>query len=177
MTRQVKVGDTVIDQFPVFDFDGYSKVSGQTSFDTEVWKDGVAQGTSVTISEIGSSGEYKISLIPDSPGWWKVEVDVNYNHDVMVFEYQAASGSMDEVYSSVRRLLGLSHENIFIDNTVYDPNLQLLDARVRIFDTGEHCDLATDGGSETDGLLGTYALSTIWQGINQFKTFKQTILT
>lgn len=175
MGREIQIGSTVIDQFPVFDVDGYTKRSGETVFDSSVWKDGIEQSVPVTISEIGSSGEYKLSFIPTSNGYWKVEVLIDFNKEIWFAEYDVIVGSIDAIYEMTRKVLGLSHENIFIDNTIYDPESQLLSARVRLFDTKAHCDLATDGGSETDGLIATYQLTTQWEAINQFKIFKQTL--
>jgi hypothetical protein len=84
----VDLGNDVVDQFPVWESDGVTKKSGETSFTTRVWKDGVAQATAVTIAEIGSTGEYKVSFIPDSVGTWTIEVVVAYNDDVWGGQYQ-----------------------------------------------------------------------------------------
>jgi hypothetical protein len=173
MSRVVPVGDPVIDQFPVFDLDGWSKVSGRTDFTATIWKDGVVQVIPVTIAEIGTSGEYKIEWTPTSFGYWRAEVLIGYNKERWGEGYDVETGDIQDIYEIVRRIAGLSHENIFIDNTVYDANTQLVAARVRIFDTKEHCDLATDGGSETLGLLASYTIDSVWEFVNQFKTFKQ----
>ena len=75
----------------------------------------------------------------------------------------------------LQKVLGLSQENIFIDNTVYDDDGQLVSSRVRVFDTKAHCDAASDGGSETTGLIATYDQTTVWEAVNQFMTYKQTV--
>lgn len=176
MSREVKVSEEVVDQFPVFDLDGYTKKSGETSFTKTIWQNGsVRSDIPVTISEIGSSpGEYKVSWTPDSVGFWMVEVDINYNKDVWVGDYDVVSAEAEDLESMIRRILGLGHENIFIDNTIYDSNAQLVSARTRIFDTKAHCDAATDGGSEIEGLIASYLLTTQWDVLNEFKIFKQT---
>jgi hypothetical protein len=173
MTRQVKINESVIDQFPVFDFDGYTKKTGETSFTSTLWRDGAVKAISVNINEIGTSGEYKVDFIPDQEGFWKLEILVDYNKDTFAFEYVTVTNDFDDLYAGIRRLLGLSHENAFIDNTVHDPDSQLLSARVRIFDSKANCDLATDGGSETTGLIATYTITTVYDGVNEFGTFKQ----
>jgi hypothetical protein len=164
-SRQIRVGDPVVDHFPVFDLDGYTKKSGETTFTSVLWKDGVESVVSVSISEIASSGEYKVSFTPDTVGVWSIQVFVNYNKD-----WWGA-----DIYAMVRRLLGLSHENIFIDETQYDADGQLVTARVRLFDSKTNCDAATDGGTETTGLIATYSLQTNWEAINEFQIFKQTL--
>lgn len=175
MTRQVIVGEAVVDLFPLFDFDGYSLKSGETVFTSSLWKNTVPSVIPVTVSEINSSGVYRVSFTPNSEGIWTVNVLANYNKDTWGAEYSAATGNQQDVINKLNRLLGLSHENIFIDNTSYDADTQLVLARVRLFDTKAHCDAATDGGSETDGLIATYQLTTTWEGLNQFQVFKQTL--
>lgn len=86
----------------------------------------------------------------------------------------ATGGQIQSIKDDIKRLLGLDHENIFIDNTAYDADEQLVSARVRLFDSKAHCDAATDGGSETAGLIATYALTTNWEAVNKFRIFKQT---
>jgi hypothetical protein len=174
MSREIRVGADVIDQFPIFGVDGYTKKSGETSFVSTVWKNGVVDSTAVAIAEIESSGEYRVEFVPDSVGFWMVEVLINYNKEIWNGEYDVRIGTVADLYEMLQRVLGLNHENIFIDNTEYDPNTQLVLARVRLFDSKAHCDAATDGGSETAGLIATYQLTTVWEGINRFQTFKQT---
>jgi hypothetical protein len=175
MARQVKTDVLVVDQFPVFEDDGYTKKSGETLFTPRIWLDGSPQAVPVSISEIGVSGEYKVEFTPNANGFWRVTVLIDYNKDIWGGEYEASTGSVEDLYNMVRRLLGLSHENIFIDETLYDGDTQLISARVRLFDTKANCDAATDGGSETTGLIATYTLTSSWEGINEFKVFKQVI--
>lgn len=79
---------------------------------------------------------------------------------------------VDDLASGIARLLGLSHENAFIDNTIYDPNSMLTSARVRIFDSRSNAQLATDGGSETDGLVATYSIEADYESIGMMKTYR-----
>ncbi len=174
MGRQIPAGEAVIDQFPIWEHDGYTKKTGETVFTVMVWLDGVVQAAIIpTVSEIGTSGEYKIEFQPDNTGFWTVEVLIDYNKDIWFGEYDAATGSIQDIYDVVMRIAGLSHENIFIDNTSYDADGQLISARVRLFDSGTNCDLATDGGSETTGMIASYTLNSVWDLVNQFQTFKQ----
>ena len=174
MSRQVKIGEVVVDSFPVFDLDGYSKKSGETFFTSVLRQDGIDSAVFVSISEIGVSGDYRINFTPDSVGVWMLDVFSDYSKEWWGGEYVAMDGDISDVYSMVRRVLGLSHENIFIDETTYDADGQLVAARVRLFDSKVNCDAATDGGSEVVGLLSTYSLTTTWDVVNQFNIFKQT---
>lgn len=187
MTRKVQAGETIVDSFPAIDFDGYSRVTGLSTFVFWVYRDGVADATPVAVSEIDSTGEYKIELNAGTASFLKVQVLIDYNKDIYEWEFDVRNLSaqdledhlnlvdiqLDELNEMIKRVLGLSQENVYIDNTVYDADSQLLTSRVRLYDTKEHCDAATDGGNETEGLLATYTQTTDWQTINQFRFYKQ----
>lgn len=79
MSRQAQVNSVVRDQFPVFESDGYTKRSGETAFDTSLWVDGTLSSVSVSISEIGVSGEYEVTFIPNSLGTWVLEIAIPFN--------------------------------------------------------------------------------------------------
>jgi len=95
MSRQIQIGDIVVDQFPALDFDGYSKVSGLAAFTASIWKDGVVQATPVTITEIGTNGDYKVSFTPDAAGFWRVEVLIDYNKDIWHNECEVGNDLVD----------------------------------------------------------------------------------
>lgn len=180
MARELPVNIDAVDQFPVFDFDGINKKSGlgASDFDVKIYKDGALQGAySYTISEIGTTGDYKIEWIPGSVGYWVIEVYIQYNYEWWGGEYDVFEGSQTDIYEMVRRALGLIHENIFIDETVYNVNNQLVSARVRVFDSKTDCDNATDGGNPPvdPEAIATYQVTTEWEGINKYKIFKQTL--
>jgi hypothetical protein len=128
----------------------------------------------VTITEIGASGEYKIELSSSVVGFVKVQILIDYNKDLWEWEFDVGVGSMTDIYEMIQRILGLTQENVFIDNTVYDADGQLINSRVRIFDSKANCDVATDGGTETTGLIATYEQTTAWEALNQFSIYKQT---
>ncbi len=87
MARIVTLGDTAIDQFPVWDSDGYTKKSGETVFTCRLWKDGSESPVVPAISEIGTSGEYGVSFVPDAVGVWVLEIIPEYNNDVWTAEF------------------------------------------------------------------------------------------
>ena len=63
-------------QFPLLQRnDWYTKISGEESNLTgAVWKDGVLDAVSVTIAEVGVTGEYKATFTPDDVGLWELEI-------------------------------------------------------------------------------------------------------
>ena len=70
------------------------------------------------------------------------------------------------------RVLGMVHENAFIDNTIHDIDGQLIAARVRIFDSKANVELATDGGAETTGLIAVYEMSTVYESKGQMGNYR-----
>lgn len=80
--------------------------------------------------------------------------------------------SFDELAAALARLLGLSHENAFIDNTEFDAFGSMVSARVRIFNSKTNAEAATDGGSETTGLLATYQVTTTYSNECRMGTYR-----
>jgi hypothetical protein len=68
--------------------------------------------------------------------------------------------------SDSKRLLGLLHENIFIDNPIYDVDGNLISARVRIYSTSG--DVGTD-----NNVIGTYLIAVTASGVGKFLTWSQ----
>lgn len=81
---------------------------------------------------------------------------------------------IDQVKDDLKRMLGLAQENQFLDNTVFDVFGQVTSARIRIFDSKANCDAATDGGSETTGLVASYTITGVWESQGRVATYKQT---
>lgn len=67
---------------------------------------------------------------------------------------------------SLKRVLGLAHENIFIDNPVYDNDGNLTSARVRIYSN------SSDVGT-SNGVIGAYQITAPSSAPGRFITWKQ----
>jgi len=168
MTREVQVNVPAIDQFPAFEDDGFTKRSGLIAgdFTTTVFKDSVIQALTVTITEVGSTGEYKTSFTPVSEGFYEVQILIDFNKEIRFRDYDVVTeltnavaieardiildieATVDQTAIDVTGVLGLLHQNSMIDNYTFDANDQLLSARLRVFaDAGSVP--PTAGGSET----------------------------
>jgi hypothetical protein len=79
MSREIELGAVITDTFAIFDVDNITRVSGQTVFTTVILREGVPVSIPVTIAEIGTSGEYKVTFTPTSTGYWKVQVYSAYD--------------------------------------------------------------------------------------------------
>jgi hypothetical protein len=80
--QTVDLGATILDQFPIYEPDGWTKITGETVFTVVLWRDGVEQAVPYTITEIGTSGEYVFEFTPDAAGKWVTEVGIDSTHTV-----------------------------------------------------------------------------------------------
>jgi len=79
----------------------------------------------------------------------------------IVLDRMMSGGSADDV----SRILGLVHENVYIDTTVYDANNNLTSARLRIYS-----DAASVG--TTSNVIGTYTITVTASGVGKFTNWK-----
>ncbi len=80
--------------------------------------------------------------------------------------YTAASNDNFDVVVDLKRSLGLMHENIYIDNPVYDTDNNLVSARVRIYSDPASVGTGAD-------VIGTYEITSVPSGAGMFTTWKQ----
>ena len=178
MSRDVIVNTLVTDQFPIYDIDGYAHVSGlvQEDFDVTIYHNGsIKPSYSFIISEI-LEGEYRFRFTPNLIGYWAVVIGNERYMQWREGSFDVAEASqISDIYEMVQRTLGLVHENMFIDTTIYDSNGQLTSARIIIFASKDDAELATDGGSSPPDPvpIATYVYTAVWNALNQYKTFLQ----
>jgi len=184
MTREEEVSVPIVDQFPAFEDDGFSKRSGllAAAFTATVFKDSVATAISVTITEIGTTGEYKTSFTPATVGFYELQVLIDFNKEIRFANYQVVpeltnpvsieardtvldiKTSTDDIEVQLTAVLGLLHQNSMIDNYTFDANDQLLSARVRVFANAASVP-STPGGSETSIL--EFAVEATYSDLNK----------
>ena len=182
MARHGYKDEVMDDQFPVWEPDGQTKKSGESSFTVTIYKDGVVQAAyAYTITEIGSLGVYKFTFTPDDTGFWFAEVFIPYNSQTWVLEADIEEAvTLADLKTLLERALGLMHENIFIDETVHDIDKMLLSCRVRLFASKTDADAATDGGNPPPGgtdpqHLWEYTATSVWDAVNELTTFRQVL--
>ena len=76
MTLQASVGELVQIQFPCFDIDGITPLTGKSDsdFGKLLLLDNTVSAVSMTVAEVGSTGRYVIRFTPDADGLWYAEV-------------------------------------------------------------------------------------------------------
>ena len=91
--RRVNARQQIIDHFPVYGTDGFTKVQSLTAGDltVTVYRDGQVATAQVAVAEIaGSPGEYRLSFTPDVAGLWEVEVAYAAGRQVYSEQYDVA---------------------------------------------------------------------------------------
>ena len=87
-----------------------------------------------------------------------------WSHNVSGHSSEDTFGGL--VNLGLKRLLGLTHENVYIDTPIYDGDNNLTSARVRIY---------SDAGSvgTSAGVIGTYEITAPGDGPGKFTTWSQ----
>jgi hypothetical protein len=77
MTLQASVGELVQIQFPAFDIDGITPLSGllDSDFSKLLIVDNIVSAQITTVAEVGSTGRYVLSFTPNANGLWYAEVE------------------------------------------------------------------------------------------------------
>ncbi len=78
----------------------------------------------------------------------------------------AVSAAVIENQDYLQRIIGLVHENIYIDQPVYDGDSNLTSARLRIYSN------PSDVGT-SNGVIGTYQITAPGDGAGRFVSWKQ----
>lgn len=126
-------------------------------------------------------GRYEAAWTPPSADVYSahffVYADAGHTIENIVYvraieQIVVTDASLDDLAAKIIRALGLLHENAFIDNTVHDALGSLVAARIRLFDSKANVEAATDGGSETVGLLATYEIETTYEADCRMGTYR-----
>jgi hypothetical protein len=133
----------------------------------------IPSNPNIPLTEDSTFFESTYSFIENRVPWADGEYYA-YAYDSLSFIVSVACFSVldDEevirsvLHNNVRRTLGLIHENIFIDQTVYNSDNNLISARVRIYKT------SGDVGT-SNGVIGTYMITADPDGPVKFNFWKQ----
>lgn len=165
------VKDQQVDEhFTVSDSNG-NLISGidTTAFTVYVYNPSgieVSSLVSGSFIELGN-GNYKYVFTPNSNGvWYAVVTHSVYFPWGKTDDIYVDSSDLSGIYEIVRRTLGLVHQNIYIDETVFDDNGNMTSARVRIYSD------AASVGSNTN-IIETYLITADATVCGQFNFWSQ----
>lgn len=175
MTVPASIGDPVV--LVLVLEDGNTTMFPQA----EIYATGASTPLAVVDLVHRAKGRYEGTWTPADIGTYTAlfitYVDAGHVVESMIYtregELVAVTQShIDDLAAKLIRVLGLVHENAFIDNTEWDINGQMLSARLRIFDSKAHAMAATDGGSETDGLIATYVIDSTYEALGRMRQYR-----
>lgn len=92
-----------------------------------------------------AEGLYTINYTPATEGYYNVIYQLYFdsNHTVDAgYEHQGEVLDVNSFRTNILRILGLAHENAVVDLQAYDVDGNLLQARVRSYDTGVNAQAA-----------------------------------
>jgi len=124
----------------------------------------------VNISEIGA-GYYRAEFVPDQVGTWYMNVfhplyfPWGKSDDIQVY-----TSDFNRLAGDLSRVLGLTQENYYLDNTNYIEHKGiklLINGRLRIYE--DAANVGTD-----NGVIATYKIISTWSGseLNTYKVIK-----
>jgi hypothetical protein len=165
----IKVGEVLNEDFTVIDGDR-DLVEGleDSDFTKDLFDpDGneVSDSIGVTISELGN-GNYRATLTLNSTGVWFLVV---YHPEYFPWgkrdSIQVFNSDFDSINDIITRIVGLSQENQYIDNTSYDDEDNLTSCRIRLYS------VQSSVGSSSN-VIATYLLTAGYNDDNQMEYFK-----
>lgn len=115
------------------------------------------------IYEIGG-GCYGKNLTFDDDWYGIIKWDTGGGSPVYAVEEYIAT-DVSDIATDIKRVLGLLHENIYIDNASYDSHNNLIGGRVRIYSD------AASVGSSSD-VIATYTITVDAPSEGKFTSFK-----
>ena len=127
----------------------------------------VSNSVGVSISELGN-GHYRAEFTPNQVGMWYMVV---YHDQYFPWgksdDIQVYTSDIGRIASELSKVLGLTQENYYLDNTVYveHQGAQLLTSgRIRIYSNA--ADVGTD-----NNVIETYQITSTWTG-HKLDTYK-----
>lgn len=119
----------------------------------------VSGSVTVTITELGD-GKYKATFTPNKAGSWILTVyHSTYFPGGKIANYLCVSEDITDAHSKLNRLLGLTHENIWVEHTWTGNNHT--SSVVELYDSKANAQ--THDGST--GLIAKYTVTVTYSGI------------
>lgn len=138
--RTTKTGEAFVDIVPVLDFDQVSRVSGQeeSDFSVRIYHEGeeVTGDISLTITEIGDSGNYAFAIADGFPsvGYYVIDVQVLYNDAFWRIDVEVHVHDIDSIFYVLSGGYGVEEVTLTLVDTNQD-DAPIVDALVNVMST------------------------------------------
>lgn len=164
-----RVGVIAYEDFSVTD-NANSLVAGidSTAFTYHVFdssENEVSSSVSVSISELGN-GHYRLKFTPNATGIWYVSVyHATHFPWGKTGSVQVFSNDFDTIEILVTRILGLTQEDFYVDNTTWDSYHNMLTSRIRIYSN------AGSVGTGSD-VIAVYLMNATYDSNGDMESYK-----
>jgi hypothetical protein len=164
----VRLGDEVFEDFRVSD-NYHIGVTGLniSNFEVKIYNnDGIDRSNVIPIDfqELGN-GNYRIKYIPSESGTWCL-----YLRHTLYFPYGKANGinvveyDLKDIGDMLKRILGLTQENYYVYDTVFDTNGNLTNSKISVY--SDNSSVGT-----TNNIIANYNMITTYNNGNM-ETYK-----
>jgi len=125
----------------------------------------VGGSVSVSISELGN-GHYRLTFTPNVVGMWYVSAyHTTYFPWGKTGSVQVFSNDFDTIETLVTRILGLTQEDFYVDNTTWDSHHNMLTSRIRIYSNPSSVGTGND-------VIATYLMDATYDTNGDMETYK-----
>lgn len=119
------------------------------------------------------AGIYGVLWTPTSEGYFTIMADLFYDPNGLVsagYERRVELLEVSATKTNIMRLLGLAYENSIIDQQAYNPQGQLVSARIRVYDSK-----ATAALAGVAGLRFVYSVQADYNGpdLSSYKILRE----
>ena len=126
----------------------------------------VSDSVDEQLIEVGN-GTYKYTFTPDVLGtWYVVLVNSTYFPSGKADQVEVASADFSDISTDVKKILGLCHENYYIDEAYYDDSGNMISARIRIYSD-------KNSVGTNNNVLETYLVTSEATDCGKFSYWKQ----
>lgn len=169
---KINKGENIIMTFQLIKSDGVSVEESATVSYKIIDSTGTVEVVSSQTATYNTTTKSYLDTLSPSASWTTQEVG-SY---IIVWTIADTTDDYNDTYTEnleigidktlIDRIIGLVHENIYIDNTIFDSDNNLEQARLRIYS-----DAASVGTSSN--VIGTYAISATPSGPGKFLNWSQ----
>jgi len=165
MTLVASVGELVQIQFPAFDIDGITPMTGlvDSDFSKLLLRDNTVSAVIITVVEVGSTGRYVMSFTPDVNGLWYSEVETPVE-DIFADQTEVGPPPDDWLDAIAAEIWSIILPGVFptnsagwrlanVDDNVQDVHDALIMARLTA--TGGDGDTIETNATKPDGFYDT----------------------
>lgn len=122
--REVQKGSSVVDQFPVFEDNGYTTKTGlgPANFNATAFLNAAVLPLGITVDEIGSTGQYSVTFTVAFNGLYEIQVHNDFNNEIWHGQYVCVDELTNDLAETARDQ-SLKIDQVAVDSPPADGSL------------------------------------------------------